>query len=102
MKFVFNYFMTNRDDRALLRCLYLLLISTIQSMRSQLRNSYYKLVEKYKRDGWEICDDTSDMDKALILSNVYYGDPYSPVSISSERGKISIEKKRIISFRRTY
>ena len=43
-------------------------------MRQKLREEYREIVERYREAGWGIYDDTSDMDRAVILSDGYYGD----------------------------
>ena len=33
-----------------------------------------KIAERFRREGWGIYDDTSDFEKAVIVSDAYYGD----------------------------
>ena len=54
------------------------MLQTIESMRPQLRNLYLEIVNQYKSEGWGIYDDTPDMDRAVALSDAYYGD-YSSI-----------------------
>ncbi len=56
-----------------------MLISTISSMRPELLDDYMKIVNKYKADDFGIYDDSPDMDRALVLSDAYYGDRSSLV-----------------------
>ena len=56
-------------------------------MRPQLWTEYEKLVNQYKQEGWGIYDDTSDMDRAVVLSDGYYGDSSSVVQVYQETGK---------------
>lgn len=87
MKYVFGVFKENRDDVALLWRPHPLIMTTIESMRPQLRDEYIQLVEEYKKEGWGIYDDTADMDRAVVLSDAYYGDPSSIVELYRKTGK---------------
>ena len=48
---------------------------------------YAPFVEQYKEEGWGIYDDSSDLDRAVVLSDGYYGDPSSVVEIYRETEK---------------
>jgi predicted choloylglycine hydrolase len=56
-------------------------------MRPQLWEQYKALVEEYKHEGWGIYDDTADMDRAVVLSDGYYGDGSSVVQVYQQTGK---------------
>ena len=58
-----------------------LIRATIESMRPKLWEDYYSTVEEYKKAGWGIYDDTPDMDRALAMSDAYYGDPSSLIQL---------------------
>lgn len=83
---VFEIFRENKDDVALLWRPHPLIKATIESMRPQLWAEYEKIVEQYKREGWGIYDDTADMDRAVVLSDAYYGDGSSIVQLCQEKG----------------
>ena len=87
MKDVFQTFKENQDEVALLWRPHPLIKSTVSSMRPQLWAEYEKLVNQYKQEGWGIYDDTSDMDRAVVLSDGYYGDGSSVVQVYQETGK---------------
>ena len=87
MRDVFHVFYEMRDDVALLWRPHPLFGATIESMRPELGKAYRKIVESYKRNGWGIYDDSSDMDRAVVLSDAYYGDGSSVVWIYRETGK---------------
>ena len=87
MKDVFRIFKENKDEVALLWRPHPLIKSTVSSMRPQLWVEYEKLVKWYKEEGWGIYDDTSDMDRAVVLSDAYYGDASSVVQVYQETGK---------------
>ena len=79
MASVFEIFKKNKDEVVLLWRPHPLIQATIESMRPQLWMEYKKIVEQYKEDGWGIYDDTADMDRAVVLSDAYYGDGSSSV-----------------------
>ena len=87
MKDVFKVFQENRDEVALLWRPHPLIKSTVSSMRPQLWVEYEKLVNQYQQEGWGIYDDSSDMDRAVILSDAYYGDASSVVQVYQQTGK---------------
>lgn len=87
MKDVFRIFKENKDEVALLWRPHPLIKSTVSSMRPQLWVEYEKLVKWYKEEGWGIYDDTSDVDRAVVLSDAYYGDASSVVQVYRETGK---------------
>ena len=81
-----RFFCENREDVALLWRPHPLMKATIESMRPKLWEEYQKIVEQYKIEGWGIYDDTADMDRALALSDAYYGDGSSIVHLCREKG----------------
>ena len=64
-----------------------LIKATVESMRPQLWIEYDKLVRKYREEGWGIYDDSSDIDRAIALSDAYYGDGSSVVQMYQQTGK---------------
>ena len=87
IKDVLRIFYENKDEIALLWRPHPLMGQTIESMRPELLGAYKALVEGYREEGWGIYDDTSDMDRAVILSDAYYGDHSSVVQVYKETGK---------------
>ena len=66
-------------------------------MRPDLMEEYYDIVEKYKKEGWGIYDDTSDLHRAIAISDAYYGDPSSLVELYRMTGKaIMIQDVNIV------
>lgn len=61
--------------------------ATIDSMRPELRREYQGIAGKYREEGWGIYDDTVDMDRAVALSDGYYGDWSSIVQLYQKIGK---------------
>jgi hypothetical protein len=87
MRYVFDVFKENKDNVALLWRPHPLIENTVKSMRPQLWEQYKALVDEYKQEGWGIYDDSSDMDRAVILSDGYYGDGSSIVQLYQQTGK---------------
>lgn len=72
--------------------------STLQSMHPELLEPYRELVRQYREEGWGIFDDTTDMNRAIALSDAYYGDGSSLVSLYRETKKpIMIQNYKIIN-----
>ena len=86
MESVFGFFKDKKEEVALLWRPHPLIQATIESMRPQLWEDYCKLVEQYRSEGWGIYDDTADLDRAIALSDAYYGDPSSLVHLCKEKG----------------
>lgn len=84
---VFKLFYENREEAALLWRPHPLIESTLKSMRPQLWEGYRNIRDQYIRDGWGIYDDTADMDRAIELSDAYYGDGSSIVQLYQKVGK---------------
>ena len=84
---VFQIFQENKDEVAFLWRPHPLMESTLVSMRPELWENYRKIREKYREKGWGIYDDTADVDRAIILSDAYYGDGSSIVQLYQKTGK---------------
>lgn len=87
IKDVLRIFKENQDEVALLWRPHPLMMQTLESMRLDLKESYVKIVQQYRAEGWGIYDDTPDMDRAIAISDAYYGDPSSVVQLYQETGK---------------
>lgn len=97
MEQVFNQFKENQDEVALLWRPHPLIKATVESMRPALWQEYDKLVRKYREEGWGIYDDTADLDRAIKISDAYYGDRSSVVQLFKETGKpIMIQSAEIL------
>ncbi len=79
MKSVFGVFKQNQDEVVLLWRPHPLIQATIESMRPGLWKEYKELVSKYRQEGWGIYDDSPDVDRAVVISDAYYGDGSSSV-----------------------
>ena len=91
-------FRENREEVTLLWRPHPLIKATISSMRPALWERYSKIVEDYRSAGWGIYDDSPDIDRAIILSDAYYGDHSSVVELYKKTGKpIMIQNPEIIN-----
>ena len=98
MKDVIKIFNENKDEIALLWRPHPLLQTTISTLRPQLSNEYQKIIDEYKEEGWGIYDDTADIDRAVILSDAYYGDNSSVVQLYQKTGKpVMIQNVDVLS-----
>ncbi len=81
MESVFEMFKKNQEEVTLLWRPHPLIQATIESMRPRLWKEYKALVEKYRQEGFGIYDDSADMDRAVVVSDAYYGDRSSVVQL---------------------
>lgn len=72
--------------------------STMKSMRPTVLEKYMVLKDNYISEGWGIWDETADVDRAVVLSDAYYGDPSSLVQLYQQTGKpIMIQNVEIMT-----
>lgn len=83
---VLQTFKENQEQITLLWRPHPLIKATIQAMRPALWERYEKLVQCYREEGWGIYDDTADLDRAIKLSDAYYGDPSSVIQLCKKVG----------------
>ncbi len=84
---VLKVFKENQDETVLLWRPHPLIESTMQSMRPDILRKYTAIKEQYIAEGWGIYDDTADVDRAVVLSDAYYGDGSSVVQLYQQTGK---------------
>ncbi|MCM1261877.1 MAG: hypothetical protein NC313_04075 [Butyrivibrio sp.] len=87
MQYVFGIFKEHQDEVALLWRPHPLIQATVSSMRPMLWAEYEKLLIQYKEEGWGIYDDTADLNRAIEISDAYYGDASSVVQLYQKTGK---------------
>lgn len=87
IKYVLNLFKEEKDKVALLWRPHPLIESTIKSMLPSLWIEYNEIVQNYKVEGWGIYDDTPDLNRAISISDAYYGDTSSVVQLYQQTGK---------------
>lgn len=80
-------FRDNQGEVALLWRPHPLIESTMKSMRPAVFQKYMRLKEQYIEEGWGIYDETADLDRAVVLSDAYYGDNSSVVQLYRQTGK---------------
>jgi hypothetical protein len=61
--------------------------ATYRSMRPHLLEEYRHIIDDYRREGWGIYDDTSDLHRALAWSDACCGDMSSIVALFYATGK---------------
>ncbi|MCR5416445.1 MAG: CDP-glycerol glycerophosphotransferase family protein [Pseudobutyrivibrio sp.] len=81
IKDVLQVFKECQEDVALLWRPHPLIQSTLDSMVPEISEEYKNIVKTYREEAWGIYDDTADMDRAIIISDAYYGDPSSIVQL---------------------
>ena len=64
-----------------------LLVTTIKTMRQDLYWEYSAITKAYQDENWGIYDETADIDRAIVLSDAYYGDMSSVVELYKATGK---------------
>lgn len=87
MRDVFRKAREAQDKVAFLFRPHPLIASTLRILRPHLYTEYKELVDGYRQEGWGIYDDSADIDRAIILSDAYYGDRSSVVRLYQETGK---------------
>lgn len=84
---VLETFKENQDEVALLWRPHPLIESTMKSMRPGILQKYTQIKSRYLGESWGIYDDTADMDRAIAVSDAYYGDGSSVAQLYKETGK---------------
>lgn len=80
-------FKENQQEVALLWRPHPLSENTMKSMRPGLLERYLEIKNRYLEERWGIYDDTTDLDRAVVLSDAYYGDGSSVIQIYQKTGK---------------
>lgn len=83
---VLRTFRENQDEVALLWRPHPLIESTMKSMRPEVLRKFMAIKEDYITQGWGIYDETADVDRAVVLSDAYYGDGSSVVQLYRQTG----------------
>lgn len=98
MQWVFSVFQKNQEEITLLWRPHPLIRATIESMRPELWERYEQLVNDYRSAGWGIYDDTADLNRAIALSDAYYGDYSSVIQLCQEAGMpVMIQSMEILN-----
>ncbi|MFG6332488.1 MAG: CDP-glycerol glycerophosphotransferase family protein [Lachnospiraceae bacterium] len=80
-------FEKNRENVTLLWRPHPLSEVTLASMRPQMKERYDRMIREYRAAGWGIYDDTPDLERAIAVSDAYYGDHSSVVWLYQQTGK---------------
>lgn len=88
IKWALGVFKEHKDEVALLWRPHPLYRTTLESMRPQLLLDYNEIVRQYQEEGWGIYDDSTELDRAVVLCDAYYGDWSSVVQLCQEAGKL--------------
>lgn len=78
---VLDTFYENRQDVVLLWRPHPLIESTMNASCPELLHAYRDIRDNYRTSGWGIYDDTADLDRAVAISDAYYGDGSSVVEL---------------------
>lgn len=84
---VLKIFRENQEETALLWRPHPLMESMLKSMRPDLLEQYLEIRNGYIGEAWGIYDDTADLDRAIAVSDAYYGDGSSVVQLYQQTGK---------------
>lgn len=84
---IFSLFKSRQNEVTLLWRPHPLIQSTVQAMRPKLWERYEALVNRYLEEDFGIYDDTADVERAMVLSDAYYGDWSSLVQLYEKTGK---------------
>ena len=87
INYVLDVFRKNQEEAVLMWRPHPLIESTLTSMRPQLWETYRAIRDRYLAEGWGIYDDTADLDRAIAVSDAYYGDGSSVVQLYQQTGK---------------
>jgi hypothetical protein len=77
----------NNDAAALLWRPHPLLKTTIRALREDLYLPYEKIVSRFIEERWGIFDESADVERAISISDAYYGDYSSVITLYQATGK---------------
>ncbi len=97
MEYVFKVFKEQKNEVTLLWRPHPLIERTVKAMRPQLWEAYKIIRNTFIQENWGIYDDTSDMDRAVILSDAYYGDKSSVLQLYKKTGKLIMVQNVLIT-----
>ena len=95
---VLRIFKESQEEVALLWRPHPLIQPTLQLMRPHIWKQYTDIVMHYKSEGWGVFDESSDMNRAIAISDAYYGDGGSMLALYQKTGKpILVQNVKIIN-----
>lgn len=92
IKDTLSIFKQNQESVAVLWRPHPLIENTLISMRPELLEQYVQIRNAYIDEGWGIYDDTPDLDRAIILSDAYYGDGSSVAGLFRQMKKTVMQQ----------
>lgn len=84
---VLKTFRENQEETTLLWRPHPLTECTMKSMCPNVLEQYLQIRNRYIEEAWGIYDDTADLDRAIVVSDAYYGDMSSLVQLYQKIGK---------------
>lgn len=66
--------------------------NSFQTLQPQIYARYCEVIKKYKQEGWGIYDDSQELHRALIWTDMYYGDESSLIYLYGVQGKPIIKQ----------
>jgi len=78
-----------------------LTLSTLEAMLPELQDRYRALIESFQCQEKDIYDDTPDLHRAIALSDAYYGDGGSLLSLYGLTGKAILRQRSYKDVKRT-
>lgn len=75
------FFQKRKDSVMMLWRPHPLILATLESMRPELLARYIRIVDDFKKADWGIWDDTTDLHRSISISDAYYGDDSSVISL---------------------
>ena len=64
-----------------------LMVERLEKISPALSEQYQRILSNYKEDGWGICDETDNIDRAVELCDIYYGDMSAIIQPFQNAGK---------------
>jgi hypothetical protein len=83
---VFKIFREYSDEVALLWRPHPLMEDTLKAMVPGCWKDYERIVKEYKAEEWGIYDDSPDLERAIAVSDAYFGDGSSVVQLCQKAG----------------
>lgn len=87
IQYVFGVFQEKQEDIVIWWKPDTRMQTVMKAMRPKLWEKYQEIVRKYKEEQWGIYDDTEDLERAISVSDAYYGDMDYVVKLCKESGK---------------
>ena len=75
------FFQKRKDSVMMLWRPHPLILATLESMHPELVTRYIRIVDDFKKANWGIWDDTADLHRSISISDAYYGDDSSVISL---------------------